>query len=135
MTLSSAPEEVPLNTQTEQILAVPTPGFKIVRAETRGTLSAWSQEMHNCIYSYYWDAQNENKSYLAVCKDGTMIANVEIENRRIMQFLGKRNRPFSGEERAEIQPILDAWVQAGVVSDDFTQALGLDERKTVYAYV
>lgn len=131
----TGPEEIPLNTQTEQILAVPTPGFRVIRAETRGMLSNWSQEMHNCIYSYFWDAQSENKSYLAVYKDDTMIANVEVKGRRIMQFLGKRNRPFSGEERTEIQPILDAWTQAGVVSDDFTQALGLDERKTVYAYV
>ena len=84
--------------------------------------------MHNCISGYYSTAADPNAeaTYLGIYRDGALFANVEIRKGVVKQFLGKYNKTFSDERFEEVTPILEEWLKAGVVKNDFRRTWGFD---------
>ena len=117
---------IPINEQTQNILDCFIEGFNIV-APTKGRdMIEWSDKMKNCIADHMDLAINrDNYTYLGVEKNGNLIANVQIVDKKITQFLGRNNSPLKDEYLKEVKPLLDTWMDAGVVSRDTTRAWGL----------
>lgn len=115
---------IPLNKQTEKLISVSIPEFEIVPATTREDLINWSNEMNNCIRGYYYDACQDNKSYLGVYHNGQLMANVEIVDGNVTQFLGKYNNGFAAN-MDKVKPILNTWINAKAIKPTYQSAWGL----------
>lgn len=126
--LNNKEDPIPEIPQTKKIAEISVPGYEIVPAKTRGDMQKWSEEMHNCISGYYSTAADPNAeaTYLGIYRDGALFANVEIRKGVVKQFLGKYNKTFSDERFEEVTPILEEWLKAGVVKNDFRRTWGFD---------
>lgn len=66
----------------------------------------WSSEMSNCISSYWRSVQMNAAQVFAVKHNGRMIANGEIRNKRLVQFLGPGNRSIDANHRETVIAML-----------------------------
>lgn len=64
------------------------------------------KEMNNCIASYGREAISGNAQLLAIYKENKLIYNVEIRNKKLMQFKGKFNAAADQKDQEKVIDIL-----------------------------
>lgn len=105
----SADLEIPVTPAAKKIMDVePVGGIRFILPESTRIVNQWGREMGHCIGSYALNALNGYDVLLGVMKEDKMIGNiqVDIQQRKVPQVLGKYNAILPREDRLHIAKML-----------------------------
>ena len=82
--------------------------FRVLVPKTNHDLREWSSLMNNCISSYAESVRGKSCQIIAIMHKITneMLYNIEISNKNVVQFLGKRNSSVDPIIKNEINVFL-----------------------------
>lgn len=90
--------------------------FEFRLPKTILVLQQWAQQLSNCMFGYSAAIHQGQSIIYGVFKDGVLTYAIEIKNNKIIQALGKHNKPIESEDRAEIDSwfkdtYIDSWIR------------------------
>jgi hypothetical protein len=80
--------------------------LEIVVPKSKFELIDWGTRLNNCIASYAKMFANRETILLGIKRNGSIMFNVEIRNKEIVQFMGNYNTPENGVDRVAVENAL-----------------------------